>query len=98
MNGEYRVDISYENFYNKWTHICVVVKNNIAKIYLDNTLVGEVTDFGAFAQNISDIHIGGVPVGEYNDGLNGYMADLRIYGRALTDNEIKQLANEYKRV
>lgn len=98
MNDEYRLDISYENYYNKWTHICVIAKNNIAKIYIDNTLVGEVTDFGTFAQNISNIHIGGNPSGEYNDGLNGYMADLRIYGRALTDKEIQQLANEYKRV
>jgi hypothetical protein len=95
MNDEYRLDVSYENYYNKWTHICVVAQNKVAKLYFDNTFIGEVTDFGTFAQNISNIQIGGNPGGEYNDGLNGYMAYLRLYGRALTDKEIQQLAKEF---
>lgn len=95
MNDKYRVNISYKNFFNKWTHICVVAKNNVAKLYFDNTFVGEITDFGTFAQKITDINVGGDPGGEYNSGLKGYMADLRLYGRALTDKEIQTLAKEF---
>lgn len=95
INNECSKDISYENFYNKWTHICVVVKDGVAKVYFDNTLVGEVTSFGSFAKNMTEIHIGGHLDGEYTDGLNGYMADLRFYSRALTDKEILKLSKEF---
>ena len=76
----------------RWTHVAVtVVKGGQVKFYVDGTPGGEVAQSANFpVLNDEPIRIGG-----RKDGysfFNGCLDDVRLYNRALTDAQIKQLA------
>lgn len=87
-------DSTYYSTYNddKWHH-CVGVRNGASyKIYIDGVLHGErtngnTTNYGTYPITVS---------GNYNyntQGLNGYLDELMVYDRVLTESEILQLYN-----
>ena len=75
-----------------WTHYVFVVDRNanVIKAYT-NGVAGNSTSIaglGSFDSS-SALEIGGMAGNKYN----GYLDDVRIYNRALSDSEIKQLYN-----
>lgn len=79
-----------------WSNIIVTIDGNEGKMYRDGVLEAETvfetvpSDLGATTQD----WIGRSPYGDAL--LNGYVDDFRIYDRALSENEVKELSNEYQ--
>lgn len=68
---------------NSWRHIAAVVSGSRARILVDGEIASAVEDFtGAIS--------GSVLIGE---GFNGILDDFLIFDRALSDDEIRQLAS-----
>lgn len=79
-----------------WSNIIVTIDGKEGKMYRDGVLEAENTftiapkDLGSTAQN----WIGRSPYGDAL--LNGYVDDFRVYDRALTAEEAKELSDEYQ--
>ena len=79
-----------------WSNIIVTIDGDEGRMYRDGVLEAETTfetlpaDLGATAQN----WIGRSPYGDAL--LNGYVDDFRVYDRALTADEVKELSDEYQ--
>jgi len=77
-----------------WYHVAGVLNGNKGKLYLDGVLMDTDSIAGSIAFNNLPILLGKVPVnGEPYRFLNGSLDELRIYGRVLSDCEIKYLAS-----
>ena len=80
------VDVQWDN--TDWHHLVVTVdSNNTVRLYRDSVL-----------RNInenSNLSIGSGSFSEYilGEGFQGHMDDLRVYKRALSDNEVGDLYN-----
>ncbi|NGF57722.1 LamG domain-containing protein [Parapedobacter sp. SGR-10] len=80
----------------EWIHICIVYDfaNNTIKIYRDGTHrnTGHFTDYEVIPQ------MGDAPLcigtRDFASFFKGVLDDLRIYNRALTDEEVQQLSQE----
>jgi len=79
---------------SKWVHVVYVVADGVSKIFSDGVLAQRVEigtpDFSI--ANTQDLYIG-----KYSDKWypsSAAMDNLRIYNRALTDAEVKELYNE----
>jgi PKD repeat protein len=95
-------DASAENIaigFQKWRHMTYVFTQNSIKIYVNGVLTKTETGPVDFTRaNTQDLYIGA----EYNylcDGtfwgaLNGTLDELRIYNKALSQNEIEDLSRE----
>jgi len=83
---------------NKWHHIVVVFDTNEYRIYCDKTLVAKRSQSSNSVANVSFWSIGAL----YDFGstlmhdsfFNGYMDQLRIFNKALTEDEISILYEE----
>ena len=81
---------------NGWHHCVVNSVNGLVSLYIDNTFR---SSFNFSSMNISGTNFS---IGSLWDNFqtfgyswySGSLDDIRIYNRALTDNEIKQLYNE----
>jgi hypothetical protein len=84
-------DVLVSESLNRWVHLAVVVRDNIITFYLDGRAVG-ISCFGnQFTFPARDV---GAPltIGSFErDEFNGLLDDVRIYNRALSDNEVKAL-------
>ena len=82
-----------------WHFIAGTVEGNIAKFYLDGNLMDERTLSSPFEYNNSEPltlgmhYYSGVP-SFWAYPLYGILDEVRIYNRALSDDEIKQLAKD----
>ena len=78
-----------------WSNIIVTIDGNKGKMYRDGELAAENTfetlpsDLGNTTQN----WIGRSPYGDAL--LTGYVDDFRVYDRALSADEVKELSDEY---
>ncbi|MHA1853338.1 MAG: LamG domain-containing protein [Candidatus Heimdallarchaeaceae archaeon] len=72
---------------NVWYHIVATFNGSFAKIFLNGESVASAPFLSNLADNAEDLYIGG----EENDiyPLNGVVRALRIYNRALSQDEIK---------
>ncbi len=68
---------------NSWHHIAAIISGARAMILVDGEMVSAVEDFTGSLS-------GSVRIGE---GFNGILDDLRIFDRALSEAEIRQLAS-----
>jgi hypothetical protein len=73
-----------------WRHIVAAREGSALKLYLDGALVSSSTANGDYDLNNDQPLRIGHGVGHV---LNGALSDVRIYGRALADNEISQLGS-----
>lgn len=95
MNGNVGTTSGALN-YNTWYHITTVRTSNILKIYINGVLnvtgsVGTTTpNYTNVVPTFGSMFFNGFSPPRYN-GLNGKFDELRIYNRALTDNEILSL-------
>jgi hypothetical protein len=79
---------------NKWTYIVGVYDHNALKLYIDGILVGlKVIGRKNVVNSQSTLRISGDD--NMHAYVNGYIDDIRIYNRSLSDSEIQQLYNEY---
>jgi Concanavalin A-like lectin/glucanases superfamily/Secretion system C-terminal sorting domain len=82
--------------YNTWYHITAVRNGSVLKIYINGVLnvagnAGTITpDYTSEVATFGSMFFNGISPPRYN-GLNGKVDELRIYNRALTDNEILSL-------
>jgi hypothetical protein len=75
---------------NRWFHITVSYNGSLAKIYINNILVSTNNSNGLIEKNLKNILLGKND-GPYPYFLDGKLDDLRIYNRALSEEEIQQL-------
>jgi YD repeat-containing protein len=80
---------------NEWTHVVGVYDNtnNLFKLYFNgNEVASDGTNYGAIANDAGSLYIG------WDDGLagryfNGTIDEVKIFDRALSEQEIQQLYN-----
>ena len=89
LQGDEIMDGSIQQ--NKWYHFVSVVNNNNISVYINGEKLGTYSlDF--------DIKVKYAKIGDgikSFDGLTGYCAAARLYNRALTEEEIQQLYQEF---
>lgn len=100
--GTFTFDQGTENSYTEthvtpaqWYHVCASVDGSVAKYYINGVLASTFS-FGSFF-NISggEIVIGGYFGSSDNWSLIGCITAVRIYDRALSADEVLQLASEF---
>ncbi|MGA1791793.1 MAG: LamG-like jellyroll fold domain-containing protein [bacterium] len=82
---------------NQWHHIASTYDGISMKMYIDGMLENSVSYTDGYVENDALLYIGLFPYG-YDDGhgnepniLNGVIDEVRIYSRALSESEIKEL-------
>ncbi|MDD4476776.1 MAG: DUF1566 domain-containing protein [Patescibacteria group bacterium] len=78
-----------ENYRGKWTHIVLVSDGTQTCGYRNGIAAGTCQSYTAISDNSSAFYIGNDALGV--DWWKGGLDDVRIYNRALSLNEIKQL-------
>ncbi len=78
---------------NTWNHIVGIYDGSKIKIYINGVLKQETNAPGAMTQGTQKISIGSRASFDSNY-FPGLIDDVRIYNRALSDDEIQQLNNE----
>ncbi len=80
---------------NQWHHVVFVVSSTELKLYIDGNLAkkeprSSLTDLKTIQR---DLYLGSTqPYFGNSDPLNGLLDEVRLYNRALTDNEVMRLA------
>lgn len=75
---------------NEWVHVAWTYDGNITRGYINGELKTEVSQPGFLTTAASPITVGARP-GAGNDGLKGYIADVRVHTGVLNDAQV--LAN-----
>ncbi|OGJ46862.1 hypothetical protein A2229_00230 [Candidatus Peregrinibacteria bacterium RIFOXYA2_FULL_33_7] len=86
-NGQRVVfNISYPIKFYRWNHVVITYNGALIRAFVNGKLVGEKTQTGKILINNKDLTIGGI-----NGAFltKGKIDEIRIYGRALNDKEIK---------
>jgi len=74
-----------------WHHAVVVYDGLVLSIYLDDSLlVSENRNLGT----VNSAFYMGRRVGQVNQFMNGFVGDVRVYNRALTQVEIRALYHD----
>ncbi len=80
---------------NKWHHLVGTFNGTELKIYLDGEFENTMSFTGTIAVPASfDLAIGGLGYNPSTWNLNGRVDDVRIYDKALSSSEVKQLYAE----
>jgi hypothetical protein len=77
---------------DEWHHLCLNINNTKAILYFDGVQFGAVKTIGSFdLSTITKVIVGS----EYDgtDNFSGYIDELKIYNRNLTNEEIYKLYN-----
>ena len=73
---------------NQWTHLASTYDGRFQRLYVNGLLVSTRAQTGLIKQSNGALRIGGNSLwGEY---FQGYIDEVRIYNRALTNREIKK--------
>lgn len=106
----YGYEVSLFSSYNyssiqsgKWHHIVVMYDHNedskysgVASLYVDGVLVDNMNSYWRDPSAITKVHIGGNGNGTF-PGYSTFKVDnVRIYGRCLNKNEVKEIYNSEK--
>ncbi|MDD4358214.1 MAG: LamG domain-containing protein [Candidatus Pacebacteria bacterium] len=73
---------------NEWVHIVYMQKNSILSIYRNGALVKNVTNAPSNTSNDYALTLG--RNGTSGENLNGFLDEIRLYKKALSDAQIKQ--------
>lgn len=82
-------------------HFCYVVNSNNISVYINSELITTVTCETPVISASNALTISGIPKGwNYTSAptiekYNGFVSSIRVYNRALTDSEIKELSKEF---
>jgi hypothetical protein len=88
-HGDWAVDLPYSNLpeKGKWHHIAVTFDGLLENVYVDGELNNQQPIY-LFVQ-ASDILIGAS--GEPTENFTGYISDAKLYDKALSANEIREM-------
>jgi hypothetical protein len=75
----------------RWFHVACLIRGNEGFIYINGALEAQATRSGAPATNDNPLYLSFLS-DEGHFPLSGWLSDLRIYSRALRDDEIRALA------
>lgn len=85
------VGVDYTNYYDKYTDIVMTYKDNTITVYMDGIKYGSL-------ENITLVSNGklyiGCSYGNTSRGMKGYLPDVKIWSKALTQSEISNLKLE----
>jgi len=78
--------------FDKWSHMAATYDGKQMKVYLDGDFIESTSVSGKIADWAGDLNIGGAAdaPGNSNFLFNGIMDELKIWNKALTNEEIKQ--------
>jgi hypothetical protein len=76
---------------NAWTHLAITFDGAQRRFYINGNLVRAIAETGSFASGVGELRIGSWVVGEV---IEGWLDDIRLYNRALSDSEISALFSE----
>lgn len=74
----------------QWVHVAIIGRADHVGLYIDGVLQGEATNSPPVITNLSSWTIG-CATGREEGGVSGYLDDLRVYDRALTPGEVREL-------
>ena len=79
---------------NTWYNAVFTHNGTSSKLYLNGEIVGSASNTGGLGTNNNDIYIGSRQGSDLF--FNGSISDVRIYDRALSENEIELLYDSFK--
>lgn len=79
---------------NNWHHVVLKMENNVQSIYIDAELAGSAELFQAQHPNEKPVIIGSALRGDGAEYFKGKIDDIRIYSRALNEDETRGLFYE----
>lgn len=77
---------------NEWTHLVSTYDNGICKVYKNGEYVGQITRSNNFDSDATYTCVGRETYANGYFGFNGLINDVRIYDHALSEQEIKKIA------
>lgn len=90
----HRFSTGYAPPIGQWLHLGFTYDGHYIRFYVNGSLYGTSTDYNSIiASTTANLYIGKQAGDTYN--FDGKMADLRIYNRVLSVEEIKSLYNSY---
>ena len=90
-NSQNNVSLCTTLQYNTWYHITGTFDGSTMNIYFNGQFYNSLNVSGTLGSNYADLKIGRNASGHF---FNGNLDDIRIFNRAITDNEVLQLYNE----
>ena len=85
-----RIQFNYTPTVDAWHHIVLVKTSTQIKVYADNVNIYTVTATTSSKNFSNRTSISSTPSGEF-PFTNGNVQDIRFYGRALDESDIKEL-------
>jgi len=82
-------------FDNHWHHVVGIRNNTNIALYIDGQLAGTQSEITQSVDIDAPFEIGALSSGYY---YSGYIDDIAVWNRTLTDNEIKELYNDPKAI
>ncbi len=76
---------------NRWTHVAYVKKGAELQLFLNGVKDSSTSLSGAVVANSDDLHIGKSP---YQEGFAGALDEVRIFGFALSKQDVSYLAQD----
>jgi len=92
LGGDIEVISSTPVTLNEWQHIAVTRKGQEAKIYIEGMVTGTATLPEDMSTSSKNLLIGN----DHDGGFKGSVDEVRIYNRALNENEIKAVMNSHR--
>jgi len=81
---------------NAWHHAALTIGNDHYRLYFDGQLVADSLTTVTMPTDDLDLHIGNNSPTPWDDAAyNGNIDEVRVYNRALTEEEIRTLYNEH---
>lgn len=90
LNTAWDTTITYTLLPNTWYHLAYVKENNVAKVYVNGTLVGSGSNTVSYTVTSGNLYIG--VAGDLSRPIAGYISDVRLTrGKAVyTSNFVPQ--------
>ena len=90
--GERQINSSSQMPVGQWTHLTVTKSGNIGVLYMNGVETGRNTDMNLGPSDLGELTRNYIGKSQYADPmLKGTVDELRIYSKALTPEEIKDL-------
>ncbi|MBK6795214.1 MAG: LamG domain-containing protein [Acidobacteria bacterium] len=88
--------LCYQISTNQWYHFSLTYDGQTLRYYRNGTLAGSRSINQVLRSNVSDLLIGASlnNSGQAGDYWNGWLDEIQIYDKALSDSEITKLANQ----
>lgn len=78
---------------NKWYHLCLVVNNTNAKVFVNGELAKETTINSTLANNYTINYLSKSTFNADTQTHDGFISDFRVYSKALSVNEVLKIYN-----